>query len=427
MIRLRLVSSLLLAAAGFAPLARAAGDALANGFYTRGVEMAAYMDQGSPVGDPFYIPAPTGALPPRVTLTVTHEDNVFLDPGEKTEGTSVRLVPGVLGLWGRPADNHVYVDYGVSIPVYDSAPDVDDNPAHMLKLGVVYRTGKSQVQGQVGYHRQEDLDVVAGARLAKQDYLADLSLEHRISGKSSLGLVGRAERHDFEADRYLDYDRYYGAGRLYHRATAKSEVFAQGGIGRDDPLRDSDARNGADFYDLSLGVRGKQSPKFHTTGRVGYMWRAYDDPERTDAGDWIAALTAESSPFGLATFRGELYADIRPAIDAHGVDTVDQGGTLSVERRLFIERLRGNASLTAGRVEYSGSPHADENEWVRDGRTDNYWGFSVGVDWWTRQRFSVGLAYSYMRRDGSRGAGAEAEDATSYDYGRWTLRASWNY
>ncbi|OQC54365.1 MAG: hypothetical protein BWX54_02235 [Verrucomicrobia bacterium ADurb.Bin018] len=98
-----------------------------------------------------------------------------------------------------------------------------------------------------------------------------------------------------------------------------------------------------------------------------------------------------------------------------------------MERRLFIERLRGNASLTAGRVEYSGSPHADENEWVRDGRTDNYWGFSVGVDWWTRQRFSVGLAYSYMRRDGSRGAGAEAEDATSYDYGRWTLRASWNY
>ncbi len=412
---------------GFAPLARAAGDALANGFYSRGVEMAAYMDQGSVLGDPFYITAPTGALLPRVTLTITHEDNVFLDPDEQTEGTTIRLVPGVLGIWGRPADNHVYVDYGVSIPIHDSEQDVDDTPAHMLKLGVVYRTGKSQAQGQVGYRRQEDLDLVAGARLAKQDYLAELSLEHRISGKSSLGLVGRAERHDFEADRYLDYDRYYGAGRLYHRATAKSEMFVQGGIGRDEPRRAGDSLNAADFHDFSLGVRGKQSPKFHTTGRVGYMWRTYDDRDREDYGNWIASLAAETSPFGLTTFRGELYADIRPAIDAHGLDTVDQGGTLSVERRLFIERLRGNASLTAGRVEYSGHPHAAESEWVRDGRTDDYWGFSVGVDWWTRQRFSVGLAYSRMQRDGSQGGGAAAEDATSYEYGRWTLRASWNY
>ena len=263
-----------------------------------------------------------------------------------------------------------------------------------------------------------------GARVGKQDILADLGLEHRISGKSSVGLQGNVEIHEFDADSYLDYNRYYGAGRLYRRVSGKSQLFAQAGAGRDDPRR-ADSAAAADFCDLSLGVRGKQSPKFNATGRLGYMWRAYDAEERCDYAHWIASLRAESSPFGLTTFTGELHADVRPAVDADATDVVDQGAVFGATRRLFTERLRGTASATFGQIDYSGGDAAADDDW--DGRTDRYWGFSLGVDWWSKDRFSAGAAYSYMRRDGDVDGDAESQEANSYEQGRWTLRASWNY
>lgn len=416
-----------LAGAAFAApaIGLAADDDYAAGFYTRGVDAASYIDQGGAVIDPFYVPVQTGALLPRVSLSVSHEDNLFLDPTNGTAGTSISLVPGLLAIWGRPAGNHIYADYGAILPVYESEEEVNDRPSHLLRMGIVYRTGKSQIQGQVGYRQLEDEDTVVGARVGKQDYLGDLGVEHRISGKSSVGLQGRVEIHEFDAENYLDYNRYYGAGRLYRRVSPKSQAFVQGGVGRDDPRQAEDRASAADFYDLSLGVRGKQSPKFNSSGRVGYMWRTYDEEARGDFGHWIAALKAESTPFGLTTVSAELDADIRPAIDSTATDVVDQGVVLGASRRLFSERLRGNASATFGQIDYSGG--GDPEGGGQDGRTDRYWGYSLGVDWWSKERFSVGLAYSYMRRDGNVDGDPEAQDSTSYEQGRWTLRASWNY
>lgn len=428
--RVRAILGLLAGAAMLTPaVGMAASDRFASGFYTRGIDMAAYMDQGGSLADPFYVPAKTGALLPRVSLAATHEDNVFLDPEDGQEGTTVILAPGLLALWGRPVGNHVYADYGASLPIYQSEQALDDDPSHLLRLGAVYRKPKSQLNGQFGFRRLEELDTSVGARIAKQDYFADVNAEHRISGKTSLGALGRAERHEFDSENYVEYDRYYGAGRAYYRATPKSEVFAQGGMGRDEPRESGHSSSAADYCDLSLGVRGKQSPKFNASGRVGYMWRTYDDESRGDYEHWIASLKAESRPFGLTTFGAEVYADVRPAIDADGFDAVDQGVVGTVSRRLFTERLRGNASVTLGRIDYSGGSEAADGEdnGVYDGRGDDYWGFTLGVDWWAKKHFSVGLAYSYMERDGSRDADSEAQEATSYEYGRWTLRASWNY
>jgi hypothetical protein len=416
------------------PAGRALIDSYASGFYTRGVDAASYLDQGGAVLDPFYLPAREFALVPRISLAVMQEDNVFLDPPDDAEaGTSINLAPGFLGIWGRPSGNHLYTDYGLVLPIYQSVDELDDGPSHLLRVGGLYLTGKSQIQAELGYRQlAEAVDTVVGARVTKQDYIADLNLEHQISGKSSAGVEGRVERNDYDLEEYSDYNRYYGAARLYHRATPKSQVFAQGGIGRDDPLDDKDADLAADFYDLSLGVRGKQSPKFNSSGRVGYMWRDYDANQRANYGNWIASLRAESTPFGLTTFGGEIYSDIRPAIDDDQTDVIDQGVVFSASRRMFIERVRGNATATLGQIDYSGAQSSDPETaqtegGIPDGRNDLYWGFSLGADWWTRERFSVGLAYSYINRDGSRGADPVTQEETSYEYGRWTLRTSWNY
>ena len=420
------ISAVLVVAACAATLSGwAADDGYASGFYTRGVEAAAYVDQGGAVLDPFYVPVRTGALLPRVSLAFTRDDNVFLDSTNETAGTSVSLVPGLMAIWGRPTGNHLYADYGLILPLYESEENVGDRPSHLLRLGSVYRTGKSQVQGQLGYRHLEDADTVVGARVVKQDWIGDLGVEHLISGKSSLGMQARAEIHAFDDENFLDYSRYYGSARLYHRVSAKSQAFVQGGLGRDDPADADDRAAAADFYDLALGVRGKQSPKFTASGRFGYMWRTYDVEGRDDYGHWIASLQAESTPFGLTTWSGQLNADVRPAIDEDATDVVDQNVVLGASRRLFAERLRGTASATFGQIDYSAGGAGSAES--RDGRTDRYWGFSLGVDWWSKERVSVGAAYSYVRRDGDVDGDAQAQDAASYEQGRWTLRASWNY
>jgi hypothetical protein len=431
--RSRAVIWILLAGPGLAlpPSARAVADGFASGFYSRGVDAASYMDQGGAIYDPFYLPAKSWSFLPRATLAVTHDDNIFLDPEEGKANTSVSLVPGLLAIWGRPANNHVFADYGARISLHESEREVNDRPSHMLRLGVVYRTGKSQINAQAGLRHAEETDEALGARVTKRDYVGDLGVEHRLNGKSSLGLQGNIERHEYESERYVDYARYYGAGRYYRRLTPKSQGFVQGGIGRDEPLQSAPSASAADFYDLSLGVRGKQTPKSSIGGRVGYMWRRYDDERRGEYENWIASLRASSTPFGLTTLSAELSADIRPAVDAEGLDAVNRGIVLGVNRRLFVERLRGTASFTAGQTEYSGRPAGaaaeEDGSGAADGRTDDYYGFSLGVDWWTRKNFSLGLAYSYTRRDGGRDGTEEAPRAASYEAGRWTLRASWNY
>ena len=127
----------------------------------------------------------------------------------------------------------------------------------------------------------------------------------------------------------------------------------------------------------------------------------------------MANLGAEVTPFGFSTFSAELLADIRPDITRSGDSLIDRRLTLGVNRRLFSERLRGDASILGGLIDHHGPGGLSEDE---------YWGFQLALDWWTRWNCSVGAAYSYTKRWNVSGSGG-----TAFDSGRWSLRMSWNY
>ncbi len=406
-------------------------DYYTAGFYTRGADTAFYLDSGDPVFDPFYVPALRWSVVPRVTVLATRDDNLRMS-AEGTKATTVYAIPGVALILGRPEARHLYVDYGAIIPIYEDNDDVDDRVSHMVTLGGAYVTARSHVSGRVGYRRLENVDTVVGARIVKEDYIANLGLDYRVSTKTSVGALGSFERHDFEADQYVDYDRYYGALRLYYDTTPRSQLFVQGGAGRDDlRARSNDDYGDAEFYDLSVGMRGKPSAKTALSGRVGYQWRTFDSAGLEDIEHWTAAIYGEVNPFGFTTFSSELYADLRPAVNAEGSTSIDQRWTGSVSRRLFTERLRGNASLFFGRVDYRSprqAPATNEPDGlIFDRRRDEYWGYSLGLDWWWRYNISCGLSYSFIDNRAARSAVQEVQDASSYDAGRWTLRISWNY
>lgn len=410
-------------------VASATTDYYTAGFFTRGSDTAFYLDSGDDIFDPFYVPVSRLSAVPRMTIVATRDDNLFMNSRETESGTTINAMPGIAVVYGRPEARHIYADYGALIPLYADDDRLDDKISHLFTLGGNYVTAKSQLYGRLGYRRLENSDTLVGARIVKEDYIANLAFEHRLSGKTLIGVLGSVDRHEFSEDQYTDYDRYYGALRLFYEITARSQLFAQGGIGRDD-LREGDFGD-ADFYDLSVGMRGKPTPKTQVSGRIGYQWRTFKGDELEDFERWVAALYGEVNPFGYTTFSSELYADVRPAVNSRGSSSIDQRWTGSVARRLFTERLRGNASLYFGRVDFR-SPLTEQDmdfpdSFVFDRRRDSYWGYSLGLDWWWKYNISSGLVYSYIENRAGRSASEAIKDANSYDAGRWQLRVSWNY
>jgi len=408
-------------------------DYYASGFYTRGVDASAYVDYEDTAFSPYYLTLPSRwLLLPRMTVSASYEDNPTMSRDSSENAKTIYAVPGLLLVYGKPGRNHLYTDAGLIIPLYISSERVDEEPSYMLAVGGLYRTGKSSIHGRAGYRRLESVDTLVGARMVKQDYTGDVSVEHLVSTKSSVGVVGSVAYHDFEQGQYINYWRYYGGGRLYHRVTPKSDGYLQLGVGQDD-LENVAGRNGdADFYDASIGLRGKQSQKTSLSGRVGYRWRRPVDDSLGDVNHYIAALKAETTPFGLTTFTGELMTDIQPSITEAGFATVNQRVTFGVSRRIVSERLRGYAALFYGEVDYYGEEGrpvdiGDDSSSIYDGREDDYWGYSLGLDWWLRNHFSLGVSYSYFENDGDRGGTASEREQASYTSERWGARASWNY
>jgi hypothetical protein len=390
-------------------------DYYTSGFYTRGVDEVSFVDQGGVI-DPFYIPAREWTLIPRVTLEASGDDNYFLDEkGDEQSSTAINLIPGALLTYGRPGHNHLFADFGVNIPLAQDSEKIEDEPSFMGRVGGVYGTGKTTVSGRAGYKREDSVNTLAGSRLLSENYSTTLGVEHRLSDKTSVGVHGTADFNKYDDDSYQDYQRYYGAGRIYRRLTAKSDIFVQAGAGRDEVDQTSENQtSGARFYDLSVGMRGKPSPKTSVSGSVGYRMRTHDDDQYDDVQSWIASLGADVTPFGLSRFSVELESDIRPDITGDSGSASDQRLTLGVDRRLFTERLRGNASVYFGELNYYGA----ENRLGSD-----YWGYSLGIDWWTRRNISFGAGYSYLGRDST----GYSSYNRSYDAGRWFLRMSWNY
>ncbi len=108
------------------------------------------------------------------------------------------------------------------------------------------------------------------------------------------------------------------------------------------------------------------------------------------------------------------------------MDAVDREVIFGASRRLFMERLRGTVSVTFGQVEYIGggtTVAADEPVEVTDGQTDDYWGFTAGLDFWTRWNCS---SWGRPIPTWSGPAGAPRTTDPMTMAGR-ILRASWNY
>lgn len=387
-------------------------DYYTSEFYTRGIERAYDMDRNDRY-EPFHIPLHSWSLLPRMTLSYSQSDNYYLSDSNEISSATVNLVPGAMLVYGRPEHNHVYLDAGMIIPVYEKEQLLENGESYMLLLGGEYSTGKSRISTRIGHRRQERADWQVGERLLLRDYTAAIDLTHSISSKRAIGLGGDYGRYDYSQDRYIDYQRMRATARLYQEFTGRSDVYIQGGIGWDDIDRESPGERGdAEFYDVSLGLRGRVAPKITTDGSVGYRWCDYpDDDNMQSIEEYIANINIEYTPVGYTVLTLALLADIRPDVTGQGDAVLDRRVRVGINRRLFVDRLRGSASLIAGSVDYYGNTAATD---------ESYRGYQLGLDYLLPADLSVGLGYSYTERD-------RGNEQPGYDYDQWSVRISWSY
>ncbi len=397
----------------------------ASGFYTRGLETGTYLDQGSGIINPFYIPVQAWSVVPRVTLTLTHDNNIFLSADDPEESTTLAVVPGVLMLYGRPDHHHLYLDASLKIKPYDSSGNLDGLNDRLLTIGAARITPRSILGASAGYRYTESADTLVGQRIVKEDVILVLDGEQKISAKSSLGVSGSTEWNDYEDPELTDYRRWSADVRLYQQSTPNSDVYVALGVGEDNSDA-PDELGDFEFYNASLGFRGRQTPKVTMDGSVGYEWRERkDDNDDDTAGNWISSLGINYTPTGFLMFYFNVDAEVRPAVNSLGQSTFDQRYTLGATRRLFSERLRGNASAFIGNVDYTGTAPAGQER--NQDREDEYWGYNLGLDYFTTKDISIGLTYSYFDNTGMTQGTEEEKRNAAYDSGQWVLRLSWNY
>jgi len=288
-----------------------------SGFYTKGLDTAVNFDSGSETYDPYYLPAADWSIAPRLTLTVTWDDNLFLSNENPESAELIDLIPGVMAIYGRPDHNYLYLDAGTIYHVYDSSGNLEDQSDYLVTLGSVYKTGKSTLDGGIGFRRSETADTVIGQRILKDDYSFNLSLGHQLSEKNS-GLVGYSASFSSYNDEELnDNQNQQILLRLARKVSDASDVYGQFDAGRDDVDAEGDLGD-AEYYGLAIGFTGKQSAKLTLSGDIGYQWRKIIEDDTETVEDVTSSLGINYNPFGFTVIYANFDSTISPAINSLG-------------------------------------------------------------------------------------------------------------
>jgi len=406
--------------------------------YNRGPYASDDVGLSGRAGGSYTVRAGKFKLRPRVQASVIYDDNVYLEVDEPVSATYSVLSPSVMLLFGNEQHNYCYVDYSIDIPVL--AEELrEDIRSQSATAFVRYERPKSQVNAWHRYRDIRGMDTVLGARISKQEHVSFGGIEHRVGSKTSLGLNGTYEIHDFEDMSYTDFMQYEVAGRMYWHARARTDFFGQLGHGWVDIDGQEQEFGDARYAEASVGVRGRLRPKLSAVGRVGYQHRYFDSEEINDIDHWTSAIDFDGRLFRHVRAGLGLWTSIRPAVNAAGHSVIETRIEPGLSRRLWSDRLIGSVNFALGRVDYRGpadvepDPSEDveeEEPVVYDGRLDYYAGFTALLDWWWTRYSSVGVGYSRMESRSNREGDFEdevIEGDPSYTGERWLLRASFNF
>ena len=404
------------------------GAASAQSAYTWGPYTSEGMLLSGRNHERFGWPIGNAYLQPYAQASAVYEDNLFLNSQNKQGKGYTMFTPGAMLIYGNPRSHYVYLDYSADF----TSLRVDNNDAfdgQTLKAAIFGVDAKSQYSVSHQYRDVRDVDVQVGTRLKRQSNTTTATYDSRLSAKTSMGVLGSYMVNQFDEGGYSDYREYNASGRLSWQAQPRTTLSGRVGHGWVDVDESRGAYGSAQYDEVAVGVFGRPRARLETSGELGIQHRYFEDDTINDVTREVGTIRVAGEPVERLRAWFEASAGLRPAINAPGYTVFDTRFSPGLSRRLFSDRVVGSASVMWGQTEYLGHGSDNIDPRVYSGRQDHYWGYDAMVDWWIGRYWSVGAGYSYIQNDSKaddnlvHGRGV---DYTSYEAGRWMLRAAFN-
>lgn len=367
-------------------------------------------------------------IKPHVGLWVTYDDNVYFENDDEVSDWSLTIAPGAMLLYGNPSRNYVSANYTFEWVQYQDESDLDYE-GHHFALDGNYEMAKSTLHVADRYTDTRVNQVENSEEVERQQNALTASAERYISSKTSAGVDGLYETHNYIDDAYVDYDETRVGGRFYYRIYPKTDVFADVGYGwvNLDPLSQDLNAELSDRYDreitgsygdatyqqYSAGIRGELGRKTSASGRVGYETRTFDDDDIEGIDEWVAGAGLATKFSGRMQGGVELSRRIFPWTTVPGNSAVATSVSPYVRRQLYRNNVSGSVSATYQETDYF-DPDGKMS------RNDDSWTLTGMVDWRLRNNFSLGAGCSFTTYNSSE----PDEDA---ERTRYIARAMYNY
>ena len=316
---------------------------------------------------------------PHLDLAATYDDNILISHTHQLRDFSFTVSPGLKLDYGDLTRNFLTLDYtaGIERFVKHTAQDAVNNYVS-FRAGFNFTHLKLQLDNE--FRDETSSNPQIGTRVHEEQDLTDASVEYLFSRLFSFGLLYHQEIHHFLTPGEIDNNEFEPGVALYYHTTPKVDLYSEFDYGWVDLQRGENQV----FENITVGVRGKITPKISGRISVGYENRDYSGTTpTTDTTTASVSLHGDFTKHTSADF--SILRQITPSATTLDTSYTATRVDLSVSHKFFMQKVVASVG---------GSYEHDDYKPDED-RMDDVWQANVGVRYIATKRLDAGVKYGY--------------------------------
>ena len=342
----------------------------------------------------------------RLNLSALYDSNIFISKTNPVHDYEFVITPGVTLGWGdifNRGRNFIRLDYSPSFTFFARNSSQNYVGQNALLDGQ-YNSGKATWRFALSVVTANGANTDVGTRVPQQVYATTVGVSYIVSDKTFLDVSGSYAYNTVKNQ--LDTWTLSGAGYFNYIYSPKLTI----GIGVVGGLQTVSGPDNPDqtFEQINLKASYQLSGKISLNGTVGYEFRQYSGAQSSSSTP-VFMLSAIYQPFDGTTFTLSAARRIQASNSLVGQNYTSTGFTLGWRQR-FYQRFFSTISTSVENDNYTSNvPQALAS------RNQNFLSVNVGLDYFVREGWTVGI--SYMNRQSYGNAAAAPYDFTQYQVG----------
>ena len=320
----------------------------------------------------------------RLDLSALYDNNIFISNRNKVGDYEFTITPGVTLGFGdiyRRSANFIRLDYAPSFQFF-ARNSSQNNIGQAFLLDGMYNSGKATWRFAQSIQVLNGADTDVGTRVTRQIYATTLGVSYLVSDKTFIDLATNFAYQHFDSE--LDTWTLSGAGYFNYIYSPKLTI----GIGVVGGYTTVSGNVDPDqtFEQINLKATYQATGKIQLSATVGVQFLQFSGV-RSAYVTPVFSVSGVYQPFDGTTFTLTAGRRIQPSASLEGQNFTTTGVTLAMRQR-FIQRLY----LTVSGAFENSAYFAIVPQAIAT-RNQNYVSGSVGLDYYVREGWTVGVFY----------------------------------